>query len=501
MQVELNGITVRFGALTAVDAVSLHFSPGQIHAVVGENGAGKSTVMNVLFGLLQPDAGSIAIDGQQKHWRNAQDAIGARLGMVHQHFMLQESMSVLENVVLGAEPSRFLGFVDFASARRRLEEIAARYGIGVAVERRVADLSVSERQIVEILKVLYRDATMLILDEPTAVLTPQETENLFAILRNFRAAGKAIALITHKLDEVMAIADWVSVMRGGKLVKSSAIGETSKDEIARGIIGGALPAALTRGPAAPGEIVLAVEALVARGQGFSAGPVSFAVRRGEIVGIAGISGNGQSQLVEALVGLRKPVAGRVRLGGRDVTGADVAGHRAAGLSYIPADRQKVGLALEARVAENAAIGREGTPQFRAGPFLRRAAMAAFARELIRRFAIKVAGPNARTSSMSGGNKQKLVVGRELARHAPLIIAENPSWGVDIGAIDFIHRELVRMRDAGHAILLVSTELDEVLALADRILVLYEGRIAGEFSAAEADRLAIGALMTSSARAA
>jgi simple sugar transport system ATP-binding protein len=501
MQVDLSGIMVRFGALTAVDDVSLHFSPGQIHAVVGENGAGKSTVMNVLFGLIHPDAGSIAIDGAPKRWRNPQDAIGAKLGMVHQHFMLQDSMSVLENVVLCSEPSKFLGFVDFASARKRLEEIARAYGIGVAVERRVADLSVSERQIVEILKVLYRDADMLILDEPTAVLTPQETENLFSILRNFRAAGKAIALITHKLDEVMAIADWVSVMRGGRLVRSSAIGETSKDEIARGIIGGALPEALTRGPVAPGETVLAVEALVARGQGFSAGPVSFAVRRGEIVGIAGISGNGQSQIIEALVGLRKPVAGRLAIGGHDVTGADVAAHRAAGLSYIPADRQKVGLALEARVAENAAIGREGTPQFRAGPFLRRTAMAEFARELIRRFAIKVAGPNARSSSMSGGNKQKLVVGRELARNTPLIIAENPTWGVDIGAIDFVHRELVRMRDAGHAILLVSTELDEVLALADRILVLYEGQIAGEFSAAEADRLAIGALMTTSARAA
>lgn len=497
----MSGITVRFGALTAVDQVSLAFAPGEIHAIVGENGAGKSTVMNVLFGLIRPDAGTIRIDGSERNWRNPQDAIAQKLGMVHQHFMLQEEMSVLENVVLCAEPSKFLGFVDFGSARKRLEDIAARYGIGVAVDRSVADLSVSERQIVEILKVLYRDADMLIFDEPTAVLTPQETENLFAILKNFRAAGKAIALITHKLDEVMEIADKVSVMRAGKLIRSSAIGETSKDEIARGIIGGDLPAPLVRGDASPGETVLAVDALVARGQGKTVGPVSLSVRRGEIVGIAGISGNGQSQLIEALVGLRRPVSGRVSLVGQDVTGQDVAARRAAGLSYIPADRQKVGLALEARVFENAAIGREGTAKFRNGPFLRRGAMIGFARELIERFAIKVSGPNARSSSMSGGNKQKLVVGRELARETPLIIAENPTWGVDIGAIDFIHRELIRMRDAGHAILLVSTELDEVLALADRILVLYEGRIAGEFAATDANRLMIGALMTSKAKAA
>lgn len=492
----MSGITVRFGALTAVDQVSLAFAPGQIHAIVGENGAGKSTVMNVLFGLIAPEAGDIRIDGAARRWRNPQDAIAAKLGMVHQHFMLQEQMSVVENVVLCAEPANALGFVDFSAARRRLREIARRYGIGVAVERRIADLSVSERQIVEILKVLYRDADMLILDEPTAVLTPQETENLFTILKNFRDSGKSIALVTHKLDEVMAIADWVSVMRAGRLVRSSAIGDTGKDEIARGIIGGDLPAPLTRAESPPGEVVLAVEALVARGHGRVAGPVSFAVKRGEIVGMAGISGNGQSQIVEALVGLRKPVSGTVGLLGRDVTGADVAGRRAAGLSYIPADRQTVGLALDARVYENAVIGREATPVFSKGPLIDRAAMARFARGLIERFAIKVAGPSARSASMSGGNKQKLVVGRELARETPLIVAENPTWGVDIGAIDFIHRELIRMRDQGHAILLVSTELDEVLALSDRILVLYEGRIAGEFAAAEADRLAIGALMTS-----
>jgi simple sugar transport system ATP-binding protein len=499
MQVDLSGITVRFGSLAAVDNVSLHFSPGEIHAVVGENGAGKSTVMNVLFGLIRPAAGTIAIDGVEMKWRNPQDAIARGLGMVHQHFMLQDSMSVLENVVLCSEPVGALGFVRFDAARARLRDIAEAYGIGVDADRRVADLSVSERQIVEILKVLYRDAALLILDEPTAVLTPQETDSLFQILRNFRASGKSIALITHKLDEVMEISDRVSVMRAGKLISSKPTPETSKDEIARGIIGGELPASLTRADRAAGEVVLAVKHLQARSAGKMAGPVSFDVRRGEIVGIAGISGNGQTQIIEALVGLRPTTGGQASLLGQSMRGLDVGARRTLGMSYIPADRQRVGLALDARVSENAAIGREGTSGFRKWLFLKRAAMAAFARDLIERYHIKVAGPGARSSSMSGGNKQKLIVGRELSRGTPLIVAENPTWGVDIGAIDFIHRELIRMRDAGHAILLVSTELDEVLALSDRILVLYEGQIAGEFAAAEAERLAIGELMTSRSR--
>lgn len=496
MQVDLSGVTARFGTLTAVDNVSLHFSPGEIHAVVGENGAGKSTVMNVLFGLIKPAVGTIAIDGAEMKWRNPQDAIARGLGMVHQHFMLQDSMSVLENIVLCSEPVSNLGFVKFNTARARLREIAETYGIGVNPDKRIADLSVTERQIVEILKVLYRDAALLILDEPTAVLTPQEAASLFQILRNFRASGKSIALITHKLDEVMEIADRVSVMRAGKLISTKPIGETSKAEIARGIIGGELPASLTRATQAVGEVVLAVDGLQARGVGKTAGPVSFDVRRGEIVGIAGISGNGQTQIIEALVGLRATTGGQASLLGQTLRGLDVGARRALGMSYIPADRQRVGLALEAKVSENAAIGREGTKAFRNWLFIKRAAMTSFARELIESYHIKVAGPNARSSSMSGGNKQKLIVGRELSRGTPLIIAENPTWGVDIGAIDFIHRELIRMRDAGHAILLVSTELDEVLALSDRILVLYEGQIAGEFAAADADRLAIGELMTS-----
>ena len=498
---QLTDITVRFDALTAVDAVSLAIAPGEIHAIVGENGAGKSTIMNVLFGLLSADEGSIRINGETCAWRTPQDAIARGIGMVHQHFMLQDSMTVLENVVLCAEPLRGAGLVDFSSARRRLEAIAAEYGIGMQLNARVEALSVSERQMVEILKVLYREAELLILDEPTAVLTPQETESLFSILENFKAAGKAIVLITHKLDEVMRVADRVSVMRGGKLVASSPLGETSKSEIAHGIIGGELPEPRARAPHQPGAPVLTVENLEIKGSGRRIGPISFTVSEREIVGIAAVAGNGQVELIEALVGLRPFAAGKAGLLSQDIAGRDVSQRRALGLSYIPTDRQRVGLALEARVSENALIGRELQQRFRRGLFQLGSAINEFAGELIERYRIKVAGPFAKASSMSGGNKQKLVVGRELSRRTPLVIAENPTWGVDIGAIEFIHDELVRMRDDGHAILLVSTELDEILTLADRILVMFEGRIAGSFTAATADRFEIGAMMTSRSRTA
>jgi simple sugar transport system ATP-binding protein len=498
MHVALSGITVRFGALTAVDDVSLAITPGEIHAIVGENGAGKSTLMNALFGLVEPAAGTIIIDGTARRWTSPQGAIAAGLGMVHQHFMLQEEMTVLENIVLCSEPVGRFRFVDFTAAHRRLKESAEGHGIVIGLDRVVGDLSVGERQVVEILKVLYREAEVLILDEPTSVLTPQEKDRLFAILKSFRAAGKAIVLITHKLDEVMEIADRVSVMRGGRLIASGRLAETSKEEIARGIIGGELPAARQRQPREPGDIVLSVEKLVAAGRGMAVGPIALSVRAGEIVGIAGVSGNGQAELVQALTGLKPSTSGAITLCGIRIEALDVEQRRRIGMSYIPEDRQRVGLALGATVAENANAGRVDRAAFSRGPFLNRPAMARFARLLIERYRIRVGGPFARASTMSGGNKQKLVVGRELARAAPLVVAENPTWGVDIGAIDFIHGELMRMRDEGHAVLLVSTELDEILALSDRILVMYAGRIAGEVARGEASRERIGGLMTSRA---
>ncbi|WP_048645974.1 ABC transporter ATP-binding protein [Nitratireductor soli] len=498
MRIALSGVTVRFGPVTAVNQVSLGIEPGEIHALVGENGAGKSTLMNMLFGLVTPAEGTIAIDGVERRWASPQDAIRAGLGMVHQHFMLQDSMSVLENIVLCAEPVGRFGFVDFAGARARLDAIAESHGVSIDLDRQLGRLSVGERQAVEILKVLYREADLLILDEPTAVLTPQEKDRLFDTLRSFRAAGKAIVLITHKLDEVVEIADRVSVMRAGRLVASSPLAETSKEEIARGIVGGALPAPRIRKAQEPGDVVLAVDALTVPRRGQDVGPISFDLRAGEIVGIAGVSGNGQAELVRALTGLERLRSGAISLCGQRIEKRDVGARRRLGLSYIPEDRQRMGLALGASVTENANAGRDDRKSFTIGPFLRHSAMARFARALIDNYRIRVAGPRAAAATMSGGNKQKLVVGRELGRSTPLVIAENPTWGVDIGAIDFIHGELMRMRDAGHAILLISTELDEVIALSDRILVMYDGRVSGEVAGGEASRERVGALMTSRA---
>ncbi len=497
MQAALRDIRVSFGPLIAVDGVSIGIADGEIHAVVGENGAGKSTLMNVLFGLIRPNAGVIEIDGQQRRWSSPQDAIRSGLGMVHQHFMLQEEMTVLENIVLCGEPVNRFGFVNFAAARRQLGDGFKQHGIVIDLDAIVGTLSVGQRQVVEILKVLYRNASLLILDEPTAVLTPQEKDNLFAILRSFAASGKSIILITHKLDEVMEIADAVSVMRSGRLVSSGPLADTSKDRIAREIIGADLPPPLRHEARTPGDIVLSVKDLQVKGHG-AIGPLNFEVRAGEIVGIAGVSGNGQAELIQALAGLRPVAAGEIMLAGKRVDRLDVAARRHAGLSYIPEDRQRVGLALGASVSENANAGRDNIRDFARGPFLNRTAMAAFARSLIERYRIKVRGSGALASTMSGGNKQKLVVGRELARATPLVIAENPIWGVDIGAIELIHAELMRMRDQGHAVLLVSNELDEILRLSDRILVMYSGTLSDPIAAADADRDRIGKLMTSRA---
>ncbi len=497
MHSSLRGIRVSFGPLVAVDDVSIEIEAGRILAVVGENGAGKSTLMNALFGLCRPEAGEIWVDGIKRVWASPQEAIRAGRGMVHQHFMLQKDMTVLENIVLCGEPVRMFGMVDFAAARGKLNEGFARHGISVDLGARVGSLSVGQKQVVEILKMLYRDASLLILDEPTAVLTPQEKDQVFAILRSFARQGKAVVIITHKLDEVMEIADRVAVMRGGKLVSSGPIGETSKERISREIVGGELPPPLKAAAREPGAVVLDVDGLrVAAGRHRDIGPVSFEVRAGEIVGIAGVSGNGQSELIQALTGLRPAKAGAISLAGKRIEALSVRERRLAGQSYIPEDRQRVGLALGASVADNASAGHDDPRRFTKGPFLDRSAMARYARGLIERFRIKVAGPNALASTMSGGNKQKLVVSRELARETPLIVAENPTWGVDIGAIELIHFELLRMRDAGHAVLLVSTELDEVLKLSDRIMVMYSGSLSDPIPAGEANRNRIGALMTS-----
>lgn len=496
MNTELTSVTVRYGSVTAVRDVSLSFASGEIHAVVGENGAGKSTLVNALFGLVTPQTGVLRIDGREQKWAAPAEAIRRGFGMVHQHFMLQDDMSVLENVLLCDEPIGRFGFVDFEAAREKLIVQAGQYGISLDLDAKISSLSVGERQVVEILKVLFRNAQALILDEPTSVLTPMEKDELFEILRSFRSSGKAIVLITHKLDEVMEIADRVSVMRGGHLIFSKALSDTDKNEIARGIVGGELPLKLEKERQEPGEVLLSADNIILRGQKTEK-PVSFTVSRGEVVGIAGVSGNGQAELVQVLTGLSQAPSGAIRICGTAADNLDVTGRRKAGLSYIPEDRQRVGLALEATVTENANAGRERNA-FARGPFLNLVAMAAFARELVERYNVRVRDVSSRASTMSGGNKQKLVVARELARSTPVVIAENPTWGVDVGAIDFIHRKLAAMRDAGHAILLVSTELDEIIALSDRVIVMFEGRIAGEVSGSQMTREKIGRLMTSEA---
>jgi ABC-type uncharacterized transport system ATPase subunit len=501
MHAALTGIKVSFGPLAAVDDVSIDIDAGEIHAIVGENGAGKSTLMNVLFGLIRPDAGTITVDGLARSWTSAQDAIRAGLGMVHQHFMLQEQMSVLENIVLCGEPVNRFGLVDFRAARLKLAEGFAGHGIDIDLDATVGNLAVGQRQVVEILKMLYRDARLLILDEPTAVLTPREKDLLFGILRSFARSGRSIVIITHKLDEVMEIADRVSVMRAGRLVSSGPLATTSKDRIAREIIGGDLPASLKLAARAPGGVVLSVRKLVVTSRDTSIGPLSFEARSGEIIGIAGVTGNGQAALIQALTGLRPLTSGEIKLAGRRIDRLDVAARRHAGQSYIPEDRQRVGLALAASVAENANAGRDDVSGFTRGPFLNRRAMAAYARAIIDRYRIKAAATSVPASTLSGGNKQKLVVGRELARKTPLVIAENPTWGVDIGAIEMIHAELIGMRDSGHAVLLVSTDLDEILRLSDRIFVMYSGALSDPIEAIDADRNRLGSLMVSRAEAA
>jgi len=517
----LSDVTVRFGGQVAVDALSLHFEPGQVHAIIGENGAGKSTAVNVLFGLVAPDEGEVRIDGMARRFRSPHAAIQAGLGMVHQHFTLVEDMSVLENVVLCAEPDAGAGLVDFQAARAVLDRLAAEHGIMVEADARVRDLPFGARQNVEIVKALYRDARLLVLDEPTAVLTPRESEALFAMLRRLRDAGRTIVLITHKLDEVLAISDRVSVLRKGRLISSrrldagatvedSAAGGRAglRDVLAREIVGGDLPAPLRRAERAPGEIVLRAQAVRRREGAMTVGPLDLTLRGGEILAVAGVAGNGQGALVRALVGLDRQASpgpdasrGRIELAGVDVASVDVAGRRALGLCYVPEDRRHTGLALDASVAENASVARLDAPPLVRGPFLVRRAMRAFAAGLIERYRIAARGPRARAGTLSGGNQQKLVVARELELGGVVTIAENPTWGVDIGAIAAVHRELMAMRDDGRAILLVSSELDEVLALADRTLVMSGGHFVAEFARGEATRESLGRAMTGGAASA
>ncbi|GAA4038277.1 ABC transporter ATP-binding protein [Streptomyces shaanxiensis] len=488
--VELRGITKRFPGTLANDAVDLTVRRGEIHALMGENGAGKSTLMSVLYGMERADAGSVRIDGHavESGFASPSEAMAAGLGMVHQSFKLFDSLSVAENVVYAAEPRRF-GLVDRAAARRRVRELAEEHGLAVDPDARVGDLPVGLRQRVEILKLLHRGARTLILDEPTAVLTPAEADALFVVLKSLAAEGRTVILVTHKLREVLEGSDRVTVLRDGRVVARLVTAETSADEIAAAMTGRAVELDRIHAPGTPGEPVLEVAGLSTD----AVRDVDLTVRAGEIVGIAGVAGNGQSELVEALAGLRQTSAGRVRLRGGDITHASATERRAKGLAYVPEDRHAVGTAPAASVADNLAMGHHRTSLSSRG-LLPPTAVRAHAKRLVERFGIKTSTPEVPASALSGGNLQKLLIGRELAHDAPLLLVEQPTRGVDIGAIQNIHDQLIAYRDAGHAVLLVSAELSEIRGLADRVLVMYEGRVAASYTKDEADERTLGLAM-------
>ena len=478
MRLELRGITKTFGALVANDSIDLEVMPGQIHALLGENGAGKSTLMNVLYGLLQADAGEILLDGVPQRFKGPGDAMRAGIGMVHQHFMLIPVFTVAENLMLGNEPTKG-PILDLASARRKVLEISARFGFEIDPDALVEDLPVGVQQRVEIIKALSRDAKVLIFDEPTAVLTPQETDEFMVIMRQLREAGTAIVFITHKLREVREVADRITVIRLGKVVGEASPTATN-GELATLMVGREVDLLVDKEPASPGADTLVIQGLSVAGPlgQLVVNSIDLTVRAGEIVGIAGVQGNGQTELAETILGLLKPLTGRIILDGEDITKASPRRVLDAGVGYIPEDRSRDGLIKEFTIAENLMLDRSnGAPFVRAGG-IRRAALAEFATEKVDEFDVRTQSPFEQVSQLSGGNQQKVVVARELSRELRLLVASQPTRGVDVGSIEFIHKQIVAARDAGVAVLVVSTELDEIQALTDRIAVMYHGRIVG-----------------------
>ncbi|GAA1726077.1 ABC transporter ATP-binding protein [Microbacterium paludicola] len=478
MKLELRGITKRFGSLVANDHIDLTVEPGEIHALLGENGAGKSTLMNVLYGLYQADEGEILLDDQPQRFRGPGDAMAAGIGMVHQHFMLVPVFTVAENVALGHESTR-LGRLDLDAARARVREIADRFGFDVDPDALVEDLPVGVQQRVEIIKALARDAEVLVFDEPTAVLTPQETDELMAMMRQLRDGGTGIVFITHKLREVREVADRITVIRRGTVV-GEASPQSTNAELAALMVGRAVELTVHKGPASPGEGGLEVRDLHVRTASGAVvvDDVSFDVRPGEILAIAGVQGNGQTELTEALMGLQSHVTGSITLDGRQLVGEGVKDILDAGVGFVPEDRKVDGLVGGMSIAENLVLDRSSSPEFvRAGTLMRRA-LEGFARDRIEEFDIRAQGPLTPAGTLSGGNQQKVVVAREMSRELSLLLASQPTRGVDVGSIEFIHSRIVAARDAGVAVIVVSTELDEVTALADRIAVMYRGRIVG-----------------------
>jgi simple sugar transport system ATP-binding protein len=496
LKLELRGITKRFPGVVANDSIDLEVESGEILALLGENGAGKSTLMNVLYGLYSADEGEILIDGEVQNFTSPSDAIAAGIGMVHQHFMLVPVFSVVENVVLGDEPTSRGGILDLRRGRKRLREISDRYGLAVDPDAITEDLPVGIQQRVEIIKVLFRDAEFLVLDEPTAVLTPQEVDDLFEILRGLKADGKGIILITHKLDEVVEIADRISVVRRGKIVGHADPAEANPESLAELMVGRPVELVVDKEAADPGEPILTVENLVVlddRGQA-AVDDVSFTVHAGEVVGIAGVQGNGQTELVEALTGLRSPLTGSITLGGLDTTGASPRDIHKHGVAHIPEDRQRMGLVLEFTIAENMALAGYYTDEYSSGAQMRWGTIHEAAGRLAERYDVRTPSIDVPASTLSGGNQQKVIVAREFSRDVQLIVASQPTRGLDVGSIEYIHSQMIAQRDEGTAVLVVSTELEEVLSLSDRIAVMFDGRIVAVVDRSDTNATELGLYM-------
>ena len=502
--IEMLHITKVFPGIVANDDITLQLRRGEIHALLGENGAGKSTLMSVLFGLYQPEAGEIRKNGVKVEINNPNDATALNIGMVHQHFKLVDVFTVLDNIILGAETTNKLGFLQKKEARKKIEAISEKYGLKVDLDAKVEDITVGMQQRVEILKMLYRDNEILIFDEPTAVLTPQEIDALMATMKEFSKEGKSILFISHKLNEIMAVADRVTVLRKGKYIGTVNTCDTNKQELSNMMVGRPVQLEVNKSPAKPGEEILKVEHLCVPShlhKRNAVNDVSFSVRAGEILCIAGIDGNGQTELIHGLTGLDKASSGTVTLCGKDISAASIH-KRGEAMSHIPEDRHKHGLVLDFTLEQNMVLQRFDEPQFQKAGFIRPGEVRSYSERLIEQYDVRSGqGPVTIARSMSGGNQQKAIIAREIDRDKPLIVAVQPTRGLDVGAIEYIHSQLVAERDKGKAVLLVSLELDEVMSLSDRILVLYEGEIVGEFDPKAVTVQELGLYMAGAKRAA
>ena len=500
--IEMLGIRKEFPGIVANDNITLQLRKGEIHALLGENGAGKSTLMSVLFGLYQPEAGEIRKNGEVVHINNPNDATVLNIGMVHQHFKLVDVFTVLDNIILGAEDTK-AGFLQKKAARAKVKALSEKYKLQIDLDAKVEDISVGMQQRTEILKMLYRDNEILIFDEPTAVLTPQEIDELMEIMRGFAAEGKSILFITHKLNEIMAVADRCTVLRKGKYIGTVNIKDTNKQELSNMMVGRPVQLQVQKDDPNPTDVVLSVRNLTVPSKTSkkdAVKDVSFDVRRGEIVCIAGIDGNGQSELVYGITGLEKASHGQITLCGENISKASIRNRAVAGMSHIPEDRHKHGLVLDDSLENNLVLQLYRDDRFQHLGFIKKAAVREYAETIIDQYDVRSGqGPVTIARSMSGGNQQKAIIGRELDRENPLLIAVQPTRGLDVGAIEFVHSQLVAQRDAGRAVLLVSLELDEVMNLSDRILVMYEGEIVGELDPKKTNVQELGLYMAGAKR--